>query len=88
MTKLKIGLSKFLTLHPKKLKSCELILPKTHHLGFCTKEFFNNLQIPKVLFEIVMYNDLQMHPLIPICNHSDVMKKFMNYDEICSYEIY
>ena len=72
----------------QKIKIMRINSSKNTSFGFLYKEFIKNLQIPKVLFEIVMYNDLQMHPLIPICNHSDVMKKFMNYDEICSYKIY
>ena len=35
-----------------------------------------------------MNNDIQMHPLIPVCNHLRVMKKFMTYDEINSYKNY
>ena len=72
----------------QKIKIMRINSSRHTSFGFLYKEFFNNLNIPKVLFEIVMNNDIQMHPLIPICNHSEVMKKFMTYDEICLYKNY
>ena len=56
--------------------------------GFLYNQFMNILLIPKVLYDIVMNCDIQMHPLIPICNHYQVMKKFMNKKEIELYKNY
>ncbi len=58
---------------------------KSTLFGFLYKEFMDLLYIPKVIFDLVMKSNIQMHPLLPICNHIDVMNKFMTYDEISSY---
>ena len=58
---------------------------KNTSFGFLYKEFKEMLKIPKVLYNLSMSFNIQMHPLIPVCNHYDVMKKFMTSEEIYSY---
>lgn len=53
--------------------------------GSLYNEFIYILHIPRVLYNLVMYTDIQMHPLIPMCNHMQVMKKFMTHIEVCKY---
>jgi hypothetical protein len=53
--------------------------------GCLYNDFIYNLKIPKVLYDLVMYSDIQMHPLIPMCNHIKTMKMFMTKNEVCKY---
>lgn len=72
----------------QKIRITKVNSSQTTTFGFLYKEFLNNLKIPKVLFNLVMNDDTKMHPLIPTCNHAEVMKKFMTYDEISSYNLH
>ena len=69
----------------QKIKIMQINSSRNSTFGSLYNEFIYILHIPRVLYNLVMYTDIQMHPLIPMCNHMQVMKKFMTHIEVCKY---
>jgi len=66
------------------LKNSNLTKEK-NNINKLYKNFKENFTIPSVLFKLIMLKNHKMHEFIPICNHLEVMKQFLNENEIIEY---